>query len=639
MSIDIPNQILELLPAKWPQVSVVSNAILQRVPLSAFYFSEKTDGVHANILIYNSNIYDVTHKDSIKFVSKIDYSEMLILDTEFYKGKYYIFDVYYANSEYVGDEHFVERLAHLPSLPTSLSSMFVLKKFAPIPNLEYLLSFIKNEKNPETGNDIDGVILQRIDLPYIYRKEPTVLKLKPRSLMTVDFLLKYNNSEDNFKLYTIGSCFDYMNSLTSIPKKEKYIYDNTHQRFETSKLKTYPKSMFILFDSPFIPNLSVYKVVNNYNMKGYFARVIPEIDQLISQFVSTPKSFDNKIVEMSLTLDNKWVPIRIRDDKLMPNGFRVAQDVVSLIFDPIKSNEEVYFQRNISASTDVQDYVHSINQIYRKFVIEEYISPRAHFSTVIDLCGGRGADLYNLYANGISNFIAIDGDSTALKQYVDRAYSLKNKFKKDGYVKLLNATKYDTKPKAFTINALNYMLSSKVYNEIENDLKSRPDYRGSARFVLMNFAIHYLCKSTSELTKLSNFVYKMLESEGYFIFTYYDGDRILENAKEEKSRDVKTKKETTKLISKVGPFSIEIVENKKDYTIAKMPLVTIQDGDNFYREEPLVHQRTLEKISSKFVLVKDVNLYDEVKEVVDKLHDPEHLLDYYRLVHVRIYKK
>ena len=44
-----------------------------------------------------------------------------------------------------------------------------------------------------------------------------------------------------------------------------------------------------------------------------------------------PKLYNNSIIELSLTNDKKWVPLRMRDDRNQPNSYRVGLNNISMI--------------------------------------------------------------------------------------------------------------------------------------------------------------------------------------------------------------------------------------------------------------------------------------------------------------------
>lgn len=632
---ELPTEIKELINVRWPQVSVVTNALLASTRLEQFYFSEKTDGLHRNLLIYEKRIYDITHFDDVQCLGDADYDKTLILDCEEYNDKYFIFDVYYADGRVLNEETFLNRMSYCRSFIDALGEKFVVKEFKPIPNLKFLLDYIKNDVSPDTGNEIDGVILQRIDMPYLSKKNETVFKLKPLSLLTVDFYLKYDAKDSSYSLYSIGSYFQFLNSLTTKPRMQRFIYDDKGNEYERKRLKSLPESMLILFDSPFYPNLSTYRVDKTWNTCGYFKRIRDAADAMIRDMDMHPSKYDKSIVEMSLTLDKKWVPIRLRADKRKPNGFAIAQSVVGCIFDYIK-DEPIYFQKDLSADSSMQTLVHEINHVFRKYIIEQHLVTTKHAS-IIDLCGGRGGDEFNLYANGYTDFFAIDGDTTALKQYVDRSYGLRNKLKHNKYTPFKYPWKSGTPENglSFTVNALHHILG-KDYKPIIADLQSRADYRGNVDAVLMNYAIHYLCSSSVNIKALAAFVDTVLDRNGKFVITYFDGDEILKRVKDGEA--------------KVGPFTIKILKSTKTSTIAMMPLITIQNDG--YREEPLVHSTILKPLETKLRLVDEYNAYDRTREYVDALNPSKGLLvirdapslyssliEYYKLIKVRVYEK
>ena len=336
------------------------------------------------------------------------------------------------------------------------------------------------------------------------------------------------------------------------------------------------------------------EINNNWNKNNYSEKAVKLIDGLLKEMKNNPWDFDNKIVELSLTEDKKWVPLKIRQDKTYPNSYRVGLNNVAIYFDPIKPLDSIYFQKNLSMNTDDQDIIHKINQ---------------------------GADQFNLYSNGVSNFFIIDSDSTALKRYFDRTYNLNKKEYRPLTYTYRNNLKWGKD--YITLNFLNYKLD-KDYEKIKNDLLSRYEFNNKKRvdIVLMNFAIHYLCDDKEKLEKLCEFVDSVLFDDGIFIITYFDGDEILKNKKDN--------------FSKIGPFNIEILREKENITIAKMPLPTIKSGD-IYSEEPLVHKNMIKILENYLDLYTEYYIYDECKQYVDKIPKVKNFIEYYKLIKVGVY--
>ena len=596
--INIPEKYKKLLNVKWSHPSVLSNSILLSTPLDKFAYTEKIDGIHSYLLIFNGKIFDVTHNTDFSKIKQIDISNFTnmnfsgdcIIETEFYNKIYFIFDVYYLNDVNYSEKFLYERIDAIRPFLNKLGSSFKLKNFHKIPNINFLLDYIKNDKSPE-GNEIDGVILQRIDKPFFQEKliDFYSYKLKPLHLNTIDFLLKFNYKCNNFNLYLYGNYyFDYYNNLKKTPKyKNIYSLENNYQKIE----QTYQieEKILIYFDSPFYPNLGIMNLDKNWNKNNYSEKHIKLIDDLIDKMIKNPRHYNNKIVELSLTYDKKWVPLKVRNDKIKPNSYRTGLNNISIIFDPVKPIDSIYFQKNLSMNDEELNIIHKINQTFRKYIVENHVNDFGKNSSVIDLCGGRGADEFNLYSNGVSNFFIIDFDTTALKRYHDRTFNIQKK----QYSQLHNKYKSNLKngKNYINLNFLNYKLD-KDYEPIIRDLCSRAEFKkGKVDIVLMNFATHYLCDDKVKLEKLSEFINSVLYNNGIFIITYFDGDEILK------------RKENN--ISRIDPFDIEIVKDDKDIALAKMPLPTIKSGNNIYSEEQLVLKNMIKNLE------KYLELYSE----------------------------
>ena len=623
----LPEKYRELINVEWAKPSVLSNSVLQIIPLDKFNYSEKIDGVHTYLLIFDGKIYDVTNNkknfSNIYQINKSNFKEMkfsgdCIIETEYYENKYYIFDVYYLNGVDYSEKFLHERLNSINEYLDELGPSFKIKKFYEITDINELLEYIKKDKSPE-GNNIDGIILQRIDKPYFQQGyDFNSYKLKPLHLNTVDFLLKYNRALNYFELYLQGYYEkDYKQNMKKLPK-DKDIYSLNNFEKPISKRYYYHyqnKKILIYFDSPFYPNLGKLILTENWNKQGYSPDQIEQINDLVKKMKRKPYDYNNAIVELSLTNDKKWVPFRERRDKIFPNSYRVGLSNVSVIFDPIKPSESIYFQKDLTMSEEKLDIIHKINQTYRKYIIETYIKGKN--SSIIDLCGGRGADEFNLYSNGVSNFFVIDNDTTALTRYFDRTFNINNKI----YESL--TTNNNQKSNWININFLKHKLD-KNYDEILQDLNARYEfYKREVDIVLMNYAIHYLCDDVDKIKQLGQFVKKVLSKNGIFLITYYDGDEIMKTMKDNNAR--------------LGPFDIKIIKQEKDVTVAKMPMPTIKGGKDIYAEEPLVKKQTIKFLEEYLYKNEEFFVYDRCKEFIDEIEGYNEFIDYYKLIKVGIY--
>ena len=631
-SINLPEKYLTLLKVTWPSPSVLSNEILLSTPLDKFNYTEKIDGLHTFLLIFEKKIYNVTKNKDASSIKQLEISQFkdmnftgdCIIETEYYNDIYFIFDVYYLNGVNYSEMFLFERIGAIKPFIGELGPSFKLKTFNQIPNLNFLLEYIKQEKSPE-GNEIDGVILQRIDRPYFMENwNFNSYKLKPLNLNTIDFLLKYNYKYNNFYLYLSGDYdFDYHNNFKKAPK-DMTVYQlyNPTKQLNGNNLRYYNGKILIYFDTPFYTKLGEMEINKNWNKENYSEKYIKLIDDLIDKISESPRQYDNKIVELSLTNDKKWVPVKIRNDKIKPNSYRVGLNNISIIFDPVKPLDSIYFQKDLSMNEEDRIIIHKINQTYRKYIIEKHVNSFGKYSSVLDLCGGRGADEFNLYSNGVSKFFVIDSDTTALKRYYDRTFLINKK----NYEKLTDYYKHGLKwgRDYINLNFLNYKID-KDYSKIQEDLNSRYEFNKNVDIVLMNYAVHYLCDDEEKLEKLSEFINSIMKDEGIFIVTYFDGDEILK------------RKENN--ISKIGPFEIEITKQEGNIASAKMPVPTIKSGNNYYKEEPLVLKDMIKKLEKNLDLYVEYNVYDKCIYYIENIQNKEKFIEYFKLIKVAVYTK
>lgn len=630
------SSILSNLPKHFPQVSVLTNYITQKVPSENFVWLEKTDGLHNNIIIENNKVYSIVN-GSPQIISEIELnsSEFLkrtILDTELYNGKYFIFDCAMIEGEDISGKFFKERMELAKQFieKTNLT-VFVMKEFYDIQSWKDLVSFVdKNNISPFTGNRIDGVVCQRIDKPYFCTvRDPGCFKLKRRVMTTTDFYLRYQDDEKRFYLYLSGNYKNYIYNLKYLPKNNEFMKKHTDV---DTQIKELPSSFYILFSSPYQENLHLFRPRSYWSRNGYFKEDIDEIEPLMNDMMKDPKSYDKKIIEMSLA-DDGWVPMRIRADKKFANGYFFGVTNSSIIFSPV-TGEESYFSKQLFFDTTITDPYHKINQIMRKYIIEHSINslqnPRLN---VLDLAGGRGADLLSLYHSGGYNIFTADADRNALVQYVSKTNNLsKLKWEK------LRSSSVDLarNRKTLFLNAVYTMLGTNNIKYI-TDIKSRYEYPEEGfDVILMNYAIHYLCYNHECIRQLNRFIQSLLKPKGLFIFSCFDGDMILDDMRRNKNNEFELKLNSfnIKLLNDVS--NLEFGANSdRDAKWANMALPTIDSSG--YRPEPLVQRKWLRdlhlNVLEHYYPLKRCEKY--IKDVENK----EKVVDYLKYIHVYVMEK
>ena len=424
--------------------------------------------------IYNSNIYE---NNSI---------EMVILDTEEYKGIYYIFDIIYIKTEcdiYLFKLPFSERKLYMDFIinqPNIQNKTFV-RLTDDYTNQIKTMYDIMDKKD----YIIDGIIFTSINDAY-----NDTAHYKWKMLSTIDFVAKKCPES------LLG-----INPYISIPDKSLYILFSGINKNTCISLGLSRNSVF---DKLFHTN-------GNYFPIQFSPSICPN-----AYLFWSDKSLDNKIVELTYT-NHEWVFIKTRDDRIVDldrkcyygNNFKIAEFIFMNLINPITI--EYLCGENISyfkEQSDVYKYTRKFNNYVKKTLIDTNYKLISS-SSVIDLCSGRGQDLLKYINIGIKTIVLIDNDIDGLCEIVNRkhAYACKSSRISECYMYHLNLTN----PFKESIQSLN------VVNP-----------HNKSKFVICNFALHYLIPNKSKLLNFCRLLDRILEYDGIFIFTALSGKRVSE---------------------------------------------------------------------------------------------------------------
>jgi hypothetical protein len=600
-----------------PQVSVLTNKIIDSIDLTNFVYLEKTDGLRT-LLIYDGNVlYQFRNKEGLKELDlKLNLNNKFIVDSEFVdlnnENKYYVFDVYYVDSD-IRELGFIERMNKFKDILSNNNSI-ILKEYKQVDISENKLSELIKYGMTKRPN-VDGIVFQSKDGYSIkeWLKKDYQYKLKPLELTTTDFLYKWIESEKCYYLYLIGTFGELVFNLKARPRCLQKAY--TPFNIDLTNISK-EKSYMILFDTPLFDNM--YKCeINNEDIKKYL-----ESENKID--LTKEGCLDGLIIETSYMIKNReyqQTPIRIRWDKIKPNGYRIGITNACILFSP-PTAENHYFHKitneDVANTFKLNDFIknelnnenksvsatsarnenneyknklgeilinsfHTINQYIRDYTFEKLnkLVPKSDlkYKTAFDLCGGRGSDLKRLYSMGYNNIIAADADAEALT-----IYSLKAIFYKTWN---LNFGK-------LSLNCIHEPLGNdgKELNLIMK-MKQRYEFK-KCNLIIIDYALHYICDSNYE-NNLKNLVkiIKSVSNPGTFILiNFYDGDKII------------------KRNGDFGIFKIKIESNENEIK-AFMPLPTIEkDG---YREEPLLLNKHIDLLKQEGLkIVKDYYPMDEI---------------------------
>ena len=478
---------------------MLTNYVFYQHQPNEFVYLEKTDGKRTLLLIDENDIYKLTTYPTLSLtllntINENKHNNLMrgfsLLDTELYDNKYYVFDAYAVDNVLVYNDNFNIRIQHINTflrkcheanilLNIECKQIYEVNKY----NINDIINMVNTvDYSEKTGHKIDGVVFQLVNTPYISfdksaLNNTTTFKLKRRTLNTIDFMTKYDNSKRVYYLYL-------QNKLFKCP----YWY-NLHK-------------------------LDINKLVNNgWNTNGYNNEQITEINDLITDMANNTSKYNNAIVEMSLTYSNYWVPMRVREDKKYPNGYKVGISNTGVIFSPLTMNES-YFTKDFSMSPfsiTLRSLYHDVNKHIRKYMFNILFKQTCDSKggninklSLFDICGGRGGDVKYYLQNNVNDIYVIDSDKQALVQYVERYYNKCN------------------------INARYYVLDSDE-NKTNKLIKQIQYYKQQFDIIIMNYAIHYLCDDDNKLINLRTLITTLLKPGGYVLVSFFDGYKLIEN--------------------------------------------------------------------------------------------------------------
>jgi ubiquinone/menaquinone biosynthesis C-methylase UbiE len=348
--------------------------------------------------------------------------------------------------------------------------------------------FKSSEKvlNSKYQYELDGIIYTPTNKPYSGEN----FKWKPSEFLTIDFVIK-----------------------DVVPK--------------VSKNKLRKVNLFVGIDS----NRGYKLGINVPKGERYFPTKFRPLNMnnIDCAFVGSEYK-NNTVVEFQFDKKEKpcfqWKPMRTRDrktenflkGKTFGNDYSVAVDVWNSINDPLTKEmivgnkqfgEKVYFQSVIKSNltSNMRKYHNQLKSIlYSKFIPKN--------SHVLDIAGGKGADLQKYNKIPIGYLVINDIDQDALLTANDSA--------KNRYETIRNKN-YDID---FVLGDAGKNLSNKI---------SKSNLRVN-KFDVINcqFAMHYFMKNKVTFNNFLNNVDRYLKVNGFLIGTAFDGLSIFNLMKNKK---------------------------------------------------------------------------------------------------------
>lgn len=511
--------------------------------LDKYVWLYKTDGERVILLFFERSIYVYNTKFFKKLIYETEFDNLYVFDAEFYDEQdIFVFDTMIYEDMTIENMSYMDRLdrakqfINFPSFIDGEKTISIqVKEYQEISNWLQLLNDLNSSRSIHLGDKnikVDGIILQSKELPY-KSKDGFAFKVKPRNLNTIDFQLMYCNSENRFLLFVSSNYKAANKELKRISYHNKF-YRLFFNENNPMNRKSEGKTLLSIFSSPYCENASFIDYINieDKSISMLFEEDQKDVNILLSDMRKNPFNYHKKIVECVYT--DRWLPLKIRDDKRYPNTQYTASSNFDIVFNYYNTEEFApYFNNNI-IETEISKFFKYVNRIIRTYIFNKYINPICDVNpgiSFLDLACGRGADIPRIIENGISNVFALDACKDALVEYKER-FTNASRNPDTKSTKKINVldTAVIPIPEHFSLNIVNYEISEKNITDIEKDIMIRSEYE-QFDIVLFNFAIHYLLYDTRDLISLVELLSKIIKKNGKLIITYYDGDKISNNIK------------------------------------------------------------------------------------------------------------
>ncbi len=525
--------------------------------IDSFYITDKMDGTHAVLVIdevyrrsgktrhyLGANIYAVSDQiyEIVLFKkpssSKQIETEHTVLDVEMMvdaKGNrtFHCFDVIAMASQRITGLPFFKRFEKFGDAQKLLEKhdLGSVKEFIKLD--ETYPTQIKSFYEKKRSYHIDGIIftpagqffkdatkarVSKFDRIFNTEYANTVsFKWKPLDQLTIDFYF-----------------------MDHPKKKGSYVLCCGVDRKTFDQLKL---SFFDGYKAPETPNSFKYFPIQFDTYDGAFDNVWTpskqDMEMLKATSENAPVSFNGLVGEFRFangtTQLSKPELIRLRTDRAADvakgeyygNAMRYAELIWHSIQYPLTIKDMCdtttsgYF-----AADDTSDWYkpsRSFNSFVKTYLIENYLYPGGNAS-IMDIAAGRGQDLARVVDAGYTQIVALDKDTDALSELLDRKYNLR--------VKTKNAS------------ANVHIKKIDLEDTAEANISAIKLEKQSIDSAMINFAIHYIChpptpNQKDPLTEFAKLCAYHLKEGGKVMITSFNGEDVFDKLKKTKEWSVR----------------------------------------------------------------------------------------------------
>jgi len=542
-----------------------------------YTITEKTDGLRMIGYVFENELYlhgsksDYFHPTNITLkgghngcVFDGEYVDELKDRTMVHH--YLIFDCYlYRNSEVVALEdirmqNLIDRLKLLDGVVFNADPIFVVKKkvlkvisHGPQNSL-YADSKTRLSEAGDGNYEIDGLIYTPNEAvggaklwenydrggpnnKAIVKTDITfnrLLKWKDTEFNSIDFKITFLKDHDDFLeigddrvLMRVKECtlsvgynsktspidyYEFLNRLKQLKHK------NNHGCYTTSVFKSHDP----INNESYLVRLPIYDdQIRCKEKNSWSGQIIRNGDIVECKYVKdAPGKF-------------KWIPIRIRKDKDVPNAYTTAIDIWKSYFNPvtkktiisgenIQINSDVYYAAN-SINNHIDINIRKFHRLVKDGIFSEILEKDGSGKKLLDIASGRGGDINRYYKFNINKVVGVDHSTSNLHKNPDGAYArLLEKAKNN---KAFDFSKYiflaGDGSKLFSKN-------DSFHNIYKNIVDDKILFQDACSFDAASifFAIHYMFKDNTSFQNLLQNLDDNIKIGGYFGGCCFDGDII-----------------------------------------------------------------------------------------------------------------
>ena len=363
---------------KEPKPVNLSRQITPKLFSMGYTVTNKLDGERFILFFTNNGLYAFNNRKIERYDEK-DYGRFLIMDSEFFDGRYYIFDCMVYNGDKITDESHDERIdkAEKAIDDLKLTSFLKVKNFAGVTQEQRDSIQTHHLKDKKTClKDATKHLLEKIcpsdDMKDVFRRIcPKTMLPENNDGLVFTSAGRYNSPIYKWKIP------EKMSIDFAVYSRAGQVSKNKYELYVKDNIDDDPINV------PFMGN-------STYELEEAVYESDPDNSPLkeggIYEF-----GYDNST--------NKFILFRPRLDKIDPNFITVAQNVWNDIKNPYTKEELL----DLLSPVVLEEYREYQNNIKRS-LIEKYCKDKA----VLDLGSGRGGDLGKYDASKVSHLWCIE---------------------------------------------------------------------------------------------------------------------------------------------------------------------------------------------------------------------------------------